>query len=206
MMVITDHNEVWWPEILFVRAPITLYTGWITAATILNTSYMLKSWGMADDLFDATGLDHLTWGKWMTFGIDEIFWAMLIIGVANVIYGTVSWVERNPLYGAVWIWALSAIIENTYSNKLTWSPYSMLLVFEGVFCLTGHIINMMSLVGYLMYEELQPNWIPAEYWRGGLVSNVDYVKMFYDLKIVMNTMSKFFEETYASRKDLSYFS
>jgi len=66
MMTISDREEVWWPEILFIRAPFSIYTGWVTAATILNTTYMLKSWGMADDDFDATGLDHLTWGKWMT--------------------------------------------------------------------------------------------------------------------------------------------
>jgi hypothetical protein len=49
LMVISDWNEVWWVEILFVRMPFTIYAGWLTSATILNTTGMLKTWGVIDE-------------------------------------------------------------------------------------------------------------------------------------------------------------
>lgn len=47
-MIIADQSEVWWPEVLFIRLPWSIYTGWLIAATLLSTSSMLKSWGMRD--------------------------------------------------------------------------------------------------------------------------------------------------------------
>lgn len=41
MMVISMRNEVWWLEVFLVRVPLSMYAGWITVATILNTVFML---------------------------------------------------------------------------------------------------------------------------------------------------------------------
>ena len=49
LMVISQRNHSWWLEVLMVRLPFSIYSGWVTGATVLNTAYMLKSWGMADE-------------------------------------------------------------------------------------------------------------------------------------------------------------
>merc|ERR1712176_1713233 len=48
LMTISDRSVVYWPEVFLVRLPFSLYTGWITAASILGTSQMPKSWGASD--------------------------------------------------------------------------------------------------------------------------------------------------------------
>jgi hypothetical protein len=48
VMIMADQSEVWWPEVLLLRIPWSLYTGWLVAATTLSTSFMLKTWGMRD--------------------------------------------------------------------------------------------------------------------------------------------------------------
>lgn len=48
MMVVAGRAPVNWLEVITVRAPFSVYGGWVTAATILNFSYMLKSWGAVD--------------------------------------------------------------------------------------------------------------------------------------------------------------
>lgn len=37
LMVIAGRNEVWWLEVFTIRLPFSLYSGWITAATIINS-------------------------------------------------------------------------------------------------------------------------------------------------------------------------
>lgn len=66
-----------------------------------------------------------------------------------------------------------------------------------------HVLDQIALIMYLIYEEFQPNFKTWNYWDGGIVSKVDYSIMFSDLKIVMNTMSEFFADTYESRKDFN---
>ena len=48
ILVVADRAPMNWIEVITVRAPFSVYSGWVTAATILNMSYMLKSWGMSD--------------------------------------------------------------------------------------------------------------------------------------------------------------
>merc|ERR1711990_755626 len=48
MMVISQRFETWWVEVLVMRIPFSIYSGWVTCATVLNTFYMLASWGMKD--------------------------------------------------------------------------------------------------------------------------------------------------------------
>lgn len=114
MMIIGDHNDVWWPEIILVRSTFSIYAGWLTSATLLNTVYLLKSWGMSDYRIrdkktgEASGWDFM---KVFMF-VDEEFWTCLLIGFAEVFYTTIAWVERNPAYGSVWIWALYAIVDD----------------------------------------------------------------------------------------------
>lgn len=38
IMIVSDFAEVWWLEVFTVRIPFSIYAGWITSATILNTT------------------------------------------------------------------------------------------------------------------------------------------------------------------------
>ena len=83
-------------EFITLRCGFTIYTGWVTAATILNTTFFLKSIGMKDD----------------KAGFAEDTWCVIILWVALCVYVLASFMERNPLYAAVYIWVLVAIRKN----------------------------------------------------------------------------------------------
>ena len=80
-------------EFISLRCGFTNYTGWVTAATILNTSFFLKSAGMKDP----------------SAGFGETTWVVIIFYVALCVYVSASFYERNPLYGGIYIWVLFAI-------------------------------------------------------------------------------------------------
>jgi len=63
--------------------------GWVTAALILNVAFTLKSWGWKGDF--------------------EVTVSVIILWIALVIYIVYSFLERNPLFGAVFLWVLTAI-------------------------------------------------------------------------------------------------
>jgi hypothetical protein len=73
---------------------MSIYTGWLSTATILNVAFYLKSLGKD------TGNTNVP---------NEIFWSKIILSVAFLIYNSYSLVERNPLFGAVFVWVLLAI-------------------------------------------------------------------------------------------------
>ena len=70
----------------------SMYTGWVTAATFLNVTFMLKSFGLFKD----------------TTGAEET-WTIVNMWVAFIIYNFIQVFERNPVYGGVFIWVLFAI-------------------------------------------------------------------------------------------------
>jgi hypothetical protein len=116
-MVISDHNKMWWLEIIMVRIPFSIYSGWVTAATFLNTAYMLKSWGMTDDINRVRPLTYNKWDAWtwanpMMDIFTEEDWTIIAGWSAFVIYNVIAWEERNPVYGLVFTWAGVAILLN----------------------------------------------------------------------------------------------
>lgn len=80
-------------EIITLRIGFSLYTGWVTAHSIVNVAFFLKAVGMKDQ----------------NAGFSETTWCIIILYVALVIFILASLMERNPLYGAVYIWVLFAI-------------------------------------------------------------------------------------------------
>ena len=80
-------------EIFTLRIGFSLYTGWVTAASIINVTFFLKAVGM----------------KNQNAGFSETTWCVIVLYVALVIYVLASLMERNPLYGAVYIWVLFAV-------------------------------------------------------------------------------------------------
>ena len=83
-------------EWITMRCGFTMYAGWVTAATILNATFMLKSFGAADP----------------NIPIDEETTTVIILWVAFVIYNMAAYRERNPLFGAIFIWVIFAIHHN----------------------------------------------------------------------------------------------
>ena len=85
------HNaDLNWIETIAFQAGTSVYSGWLCAATILNTSMLLKASGIAE-------------------GWDETFWSITILWVAAVIYGTNAYLNEDAIFGAVFIWACFGI-------------------------------------------------------------------------------------------------
>jgi len=118
-------------EFISLRLGFTIYTGWVTAATILNVSFFLKSVGMQEG----------------SAGFSESAWTCIILWVALVIYWACTFVERNPLFGCVFFWVVSAIrdkqieIENIALNTMI-----ILIV---------HAVYMTLVTGFMIYEKRQ---------------------------------------------------
>lgn len=71
-------------EFLFLRLGMSIYSGWVSAATILNVSFTLKEAGMRE-----------------SNGVDEQLWSVIVAWVALVIYNAAQFNEQNPVFGGV---------------------------------------------------------------------------------------------------------
>ncbi|MGZ8809099.1 MAG: tryptophan-rich sensory protein [Mycobacterium sp.] len=79
-------------EKLFIGVPFSVYFGWITVATVANTTVFLVS------------LD------WDGFGLAESTWAVVILLVAAAIGTAAMLRNRDVVYGVVLLWAYTAIL------------------------------------------------------------------------------------------------
>ncbi len=72
----------------------SMYTAWVTAATIVSVTTFLVSLGFADSpLF-----------------FSEVYWAVIVLLVALVVYCLVVVTRNDVLFGAVGIWVLIGIL------------------------------------------------------------------------------------------------
>ncbi len=86
-------------DTLCIRAPFSIYFGWITVAMIANITVFLVSLG------------------WNRFGIAEAVWAIIIILVGAGIGTLRMWKDQNIFYGAVLVWAYVGIwLKHTSNN------------------------------------------------------------------------------------------
>ena len=74
-----------------VRLPFSIYLGWISVATIANTS------------------DVLDFFKWGQFGISDEVWMLVILAVVAVLGWAMSIRRADVAYLAVLLWALAGI-------------------------------------------------------------------------------------------------
>lgn len=132
IMMQSTRNETNWIEWIAIRGGFSIYSGWVTAATILNVTYMIKSWG-----FNETDVEWL----------DEEIATIVIAWVAFVIYNLATYIERNPMYGAVFIWVITAIRNNviekgdldTLKTNTDWIAILQILSVVGW---TAHLFTM----------------------------------------------------------------
>ena len=149
-MTIADRNVVYWPEVFLVRLPFSIYSGWVTSATILNTIFMLKSWGMSDPGTAEKPKSPKAWDflEPLMF-MSEENWSIVIIIAALLIYTVSSWSERNPVFGGVFIWASAAILDDLLKTK----PESENLIITVSTSIGVHSISMIVMTCYLIFEE-----------------------------------------------------
>jgi hypothetical protein len=84
-----DHSLV---NKILTQAPLSIYLGWISIATIANTAVYLKSIG---------------WSGW---GFSETSWTLFMIGAAIFITTIMIFFRNNILFAVVVLWALWGII------------------------------------------------------------------------------------------------
>ena len=100
MMMQSTRMEVNGWEWAFIRAGLSIYTGWLTSATILNFTATLKEFGFSG--FDWYSEEAIT---------------ITILWIAFLIYTLASLFELNPLYGGVFVWVAVAI-RNEIINEI----------------------------------------------------------------------------------------
>jgi len=151
MMMKSTRTPVNVYEWISMRGGFSIYSGWVSAATILNIYYMLKSWGLVDG--------SIFWG------LDEESLGVVVLYVAWAIYNVAAYSERNPLYGSVLIYVIYAIYDNIVTNK----SYYTSLETNTMIILVLQILSMSGLTAYLGYEEMVLGSNPFfEDWDTGL--------------------------------------
>lgn len=79
-------------ENVLIRAPFSVYFGWITVATIANITVFLVSVG------------------WNGFGISEVVWTSVVLLVGTLIGIVRMRKDANGIYGLVFVWAYFGIL------------------------------------------------------------------------------------------------
>jgi hypothetical protein len=117
VMGISLEGKLNFTEIVGMRCGWTIYSGWLTVATILNTGFVLKSYGL-----DETEMN-----------IDESSWAVATLLAALGVYVYVSYSLRNPLYAGIFIWVLFAIRDEQSSYQNIQTTTEVLLIIHGCY-------------------------------------------------------------------------
>ena len=133
MMMVSTRAEVNGWEWTFIRAGLSIYTGWLTTATILNFTATLKFFGF----------EGFTW-------FSEELITIVILYTASLIYNLASYIELNPLYGSVFIWVLIAIRNESLNERPQYTNLEINLDLLGIF----QIITMTALWSYLSAEAI----------------------------------------------------
>ena len=100
-----------------MKATFSVYTGWISVATIANVTILLVKWNIP------------------LFQTQQILWYLIVITVGLILVGTVLFISRDVLYGVVFIWAYFGIImkhiyhEQPYFTKTGPTYYTSFLFF-----------------------------------------------------------------------------
>lgn len=129
MEVVSMRMEVNGWEWVFIRGGISIYCGWLTAATILNFTATLKHYGFEG--FDWYSEEAIT---------------ITILYIAWFIYTLASYVELNPLYGAVFMWVCLAIRSEIIAERPEYTALQTNVEWIGVL----HSVSIVGLGSYLM--------------------------------------------------------
>ena len=131
MMMRATSSSVNVVEWIGMRGGFSIYAGWVTAALILNATYMLKSLGVSDPIFGGA--------------VTEEQITIAILWIALLIYNAEAYIDRNPLYGSVFIWVIMAIRNNVVENK----PQYSAIADNATAIAIIHDVSMVALWTYL---------------------------------------------------------
>ena len=108
-----------------VRAPFSLYLGWISVATIANVS---------------TVLVHFGWGAW---GIAPEIWTAIMLSVGVILTGLMVFQRNDFIYAGVIIWAFTGIaVKHTAVmavSSAAWVSTGIVIILT-VFWLTRRVV------------------------------------------------------------------
>ncbi len=97
-----------------VKLPFSVYLGWITVATVANTSQFLF---------------YFNWGGW---GITSAVWAVIMIAVASLLGLLMIWRENDTPYLLVLVWAFIGITVSQAPTAIVttaaWTAVAVLVV------------------------------------------------------------------------------
>ena len=107
---------------ILVWIPFSLYLGWITIATIANTTVFLVSI------------------NWDGFGISPFIWVVIILVIALILTLTVLFTRKDMIYPLVTIWALFGITAARLGQSLELAIFAVILALIIAATLIGFII------------------------------------------------------------------
>ena len=106
-----------------VYVPFSIYLGWVTVATIANTTALLVD------------LD------WNGFGISDEIWTMIVIGVGGLIGARVIQDRRDFAYGLVIVWAYYGIISKRMAVDADLYQSIVIMTIGSIILLVGTMIT-----------------------------------------------------------------
>lgn len=133
MMMKSTQTSVNITEWISMRGGFSIYSGWVTTATILNIAFMLKAFGVADPDIPYVDEEQIT---------------VFVLWVALAIYNLKAYSDRNPLYGSVFIWVILAIRNQIVTNE----PQYTLISENATYIAIIHGISMVALWSWLAAE------------------------------------------------------
>jgi len=114
-------------EKLFIRAPFSIYFGWITVAAIANITVFLVSI------------------NWNGFGIADYIWTSIILFIGLLIGIVRMFKDKNIVYGLVLVWAYFGILFKHVSSGGFGGQYLSIIV-TLVICL----VILLSFIGKML--------------------------------------------------------
>ncbi|WP_223805761.1 tryptophan-rich sensory protein [Pseudanabaena sp. UWO310] len=115
-----DYHLISLKEEWFIRTPISIYLGWITAAFVVNVSVTLYS---------------LNWNGW---NIASPIWTVIMMTVATAITSFVIVKYQDTVYALVIIWTLVAIAIRQWHTPLVTGMAILMAIALVLLCLMGN--------------------------------------------------------------------
>lgn len=116
-----DRQLVSLKEEWFIRTPISIYLGWITAALVVNVSVALYS---------------LNWNGW---NIASPIWTVVMIVVSSAIASLVIIKYQDTAYALVIVWTLIAISIRQWHTPLVTGMAIVMAIALVLLCLRGNL-------------------------------------------------------------------
>jgi hypothetical protein len=116
-----DRDRITRQEHWFIHAPVSLYFGWITVATVVNVTLTLYSF------------------NWQGGGISPTIWTVVMMAISTAIATKIRFTYHDPVYVGVIVWALIAIAIRQLAIPLIAIPAAIMAV--GLLALMGQDVR-----------------------------------------------------------------